>query len=282
MQLDARKGALLGFVGGAVISFDVPMIRLAGADAWSSLAIRSGCLMLLFVPLAVWLDRKGRRNGAPLITVRFLEVAALYGLSNICFTWSVFTTSTANLVFILALNPLIAALFAWFFIGERPQLATWLAIIVTIFGVGLIVAEGFGKGTIPGDFAAFGAAVSIALLLVRSRQTGSDYSLAPGFGGIMTFVFCLPIALLHSPMPQAPLWLFANGLLAVPISAFCLALAPRYIPAPQVAMFYLLETVLAPVWVWLVFGETVSLQTLAGGVIVLCAIVAHSLWSISE
>ena len=80
-------------------------------------------------------------------------------------------------------------------------------------------------------------------------------------------------------MPQAPQWLLANGLIVVPIAAWCLALAPRYIPAPQVAMFYLIETVLAPVWVWIVFAETVSGATLAGGSIVLAAILAHSLWS---
>ncbi len=282
MHHDPRKGALLGFVGGLVISFDVPMIRLAGADAWSSLAIRSACLVLLFMPLAIAAHHRARQWGQKVIDRHWLEVGALYGLSNIFFTWAVFSTSTANLVFILALNPLLAALIAWVLIGEKPGLATWLAIAATIVGVGLIVAEGLGRGTTGGDLAAFGAAASIALLLVRSRKTGADLSLSPGFGGVIALMVGLPLALAYSPMPQAPQWLLANGLVVVPIAAFCLALAPRYIPAPQAAMFYLLETVLAPVWVFLIFGETVTKMTLTGGAIVLVAIVLHSLWELRE
>ena len=276
---DPRKGAALGFVGGFVISFDIPMIRLAGADGWSSLAIRASCLALIFIPLAIMAHRQARREGRSIINRNWLEIGALYGLSNILFTFAVFSTSTANLVFILALNTLLAAVFAWLLIGEKPSMATWLAIGATILGVALIVGDGFGHGTTFGDLCALGAALSIAFLLVRTRKTGGDMSLAPGFGGIIALAFALPVALMYSPVPQAPQWLLANGLLVVPIAAWCLALAPRYVPAPQVAMFYLIETVLAPVWVWMVFGETVSTMTLIGGAIVLAAITAHSLWS---
>jgi drug/metabolite transporter (DMT)-like permease len=278
-QSNPRKGAALGFVGGFVISFDIPMIRLAGADGWSSLAIRASCLALIFIPLAIMAHRKARREGRSIINRNWLEIGALYGLSNILFTFAVFSTSTANLVFILALNTLLAALFAWLMIGERPSTATWLAIVATIFGVVLIVGDGFGHGTTFGDLCALGAAVSIAFLLVRTRKNGGDMSLAPGFGGVVALTFALPVALMYSPAPQAPQWLMANGLLVVPIAAWCLALAPRYVPAPQVAMFYLIETVMAPVWVWMVFNETVSTATMIGGTIVLAAITAHSLWS---
>ncbi|MCU0789633.1 MAG: DMT family transporter [Nitratireductor sp.] len=278
-QNNPRKGAALGFVGGFVISFDIPMIKLAGAEGWTSLAIRASCLALIFIPLAIIAHRRARANGGSIINRNWLEVGALYGLSNILFTFAVFSTSTANLVFILALSSLLAALFAWLMIGERPAKPTLLAIATTLTGVLIIVGDGLGSGTTFGDLCALGAALSIAFLLVRTRQTGGDMSLAPGFGGIVALVFALPVALAYSPMPQAPEWLFANGLIVVPIAAWCLALAPRYVPAPQVAMFYLIETVLAPVWVWFVFGETVSGATLAGGTIVLAAITAHSLWN---
>ena len=72
----------------------------------------------------------------------------------------------------------------------------------------------------------------------------------------------------------------ANAAMLVPVAAFCLAMAPRYNPAPQVAIFYLLETVLAPVWVFLVFSEQVTQTTLIGGAIVLAGIAGHSLWQL--
>ena len=59
---------------------------------------------------------------------------------------------------------------------------------------------------------------------------------------------------------EAPWWIIFNGAVIMPISFFCLATGPRYISGPEVAMFYLLETVLAPVWVWMIFAETPSTQ----------------------
>ena len=47
-------------------------------------------------------------------------------------------------------------------------------------------------------------------------------------------------------------------------------------------MFYLLETVLAPVWVWLIFSEAPSRNSLIGGTILIVALVAHSLWQLAE
>ncbi len=68
----------------------------------------------------------------------------------------------------------------------------------------------------------------------------------------------------------------------LPISFFCLAAGPRYISSGEVAMFYLLETVLAPVWVWAIFEEVPSTHSLIGGTILIVALVAHSIWQLRE
>ena len=68
----------------------------------------------------------------------------------------------------------------------------------------------------------------------------------------------------------------------MPLSFFCLAAGPRYISGPEVAMFYLLETVLAPVWMWMIFYETPTRNSLIGGVILIVALVAHSVWQLAQ
>ena len=210
----------------------------------------------------------------------FVEVGILYGLSSIFFTLSVFTTSTSNLVFILAFNPMLAALFAWWLIGERPSLVTWIAIFTTILGVVIIVSDGIETGNWLGDLTSLATAILLAFTLVRTRQSGKDLSLSGCLGGMVSALFAFPIALMYSGMPGAPLWVALNVLILVPLSGFTLALAPRYISAPQVAIFFLLETVLAPIWVWLIFAEIPSNQTLLGGIIVLTAIAGHSIWQL--
>ena len=80
----------------------------------------------------------------------------------------------------------------------------------------------------------------------------------------------------------APWWIIFNGAVIMPISFFCLANGPKYLSGPEVAMFYLLETVLAPVWVWLIFDEVPSRHALIGGTILITALVVHSIWQLAE
>jgi len=212
----------------------------------------------------------------------FVEVGILFGISSIFFALAVFNTSTANLVFILAFNPMLAAMFAWWLIGEKPSMVTWLAILATIIGVAIIVGGGLKGGTFWGDLAALVTASTLAMSIVRTRQSGKDLSLSGCLGGMISASFALPIMLLNPVAPGAPLWILFNILILVPVAAFMLQLAPRFIPAPQVAIFFLLETVLTPMWVWLIFADVPSDQTLLGGTIVLIAILTHSVWQLSR
>lgn len=274
-----KSGISLGLIGGFVISFDVPFIRLAGSDPWLVMGVRGAILALIF--FVYWLIvRPKNMPKKPLRNPYWIWVAIIYGFNNVFFTLAVFYTSTANLVFILAFNSMAAAVFSWLIIGERPKPATWVAIIATIFGVAIIVQSGLTSGSVYGDIFALICAISLGLGLTLTRKSGVDMSLAPGFGGLVSLVFALPLMIAYSSMPQSWPYLFTNAAIIVPISAFCLALAPRFIPAPQAAMFYLLETVLAPVWVWYVFGETIETPTLIGGTIVLMAILGHSYWEL--
>lgn len=210
----------------------------------------------------------------------FIEVGTIYGISSILFTSAVFNTSTANLVFILAFNPLLAALFAWWMIGEKPRLVTWIAIGFTMIGVSIIVREGMDDGNLFGDLLALATSAVLGLSVVRARKSGKDMSLSGTLGGLIAGLFALPVAVLTSSMPEVPGWLVFNGLVMAPAAAFALSLAPKFIPAPQVAMFFLLETVLAPIWVWLIFSETLTPTTLVGGSIVLLAIAGHSFFQL--
>jgi drug/metabolite transporter (DMT)-like permease len=75
----------------------------------------------------------------------------------------------------------------------------------------------------------------------------------------------------------SPWWIIFNGLVLTPFAFWALAVGPQYLSAAETAMFYLLETVLAPVWVWLIFSEQPPVPTLIGGAIILVALVWHSI-----
>ena len=274
------KGLALTGLGGFVLSFDIPLIRLADGNAWTMLMLRSGASFGAGV--LVWLAcRRLSANAPSLAPGRIgLAVAALYGLSSVFFMLAVFHTSTASLVFILALNSAFAALFAWVFLGERPRAGTLLAMAVMLFAIFLIVRDSWGHGRLLGDLLGLISTATIAAAITLTRASGRDMGLTALSGVLVPFLLALPVVASTGVAVTQPGWILFNGLIVTPLAFFCLASGPRYLSNPEVAMFYLLETVLAPIWVWLIFSEAPSRNTLLGGALLIATLLAHSLWQL--
>jgi drug/metabolite transporter (DMT)-like permease len=75
-------------------------------------------------------------------------------------------------------------------------------------------------------------------------------------------------------------WLALNGLVVMPLASGLIALGPLYIPAAEVALFFLLDTVFTPVWIWLIFGELPTRNSFIGGVIIFVTLVMLGVWRI--
>lgn len=276
------KGLLLTAIGGMALTVDIPLIRLADGEAWSILLLRTGTTFL--AALVIWGVWRAITPKAPqLIPGRAgLAVAALYGLGSITFITAVYNTSTADLVFILAFNTMFAALLSWVFLKERPRPATLLAMAVMILGVAVIVGNSLGSGRLLGDLMALASAFLIASAITISRASGKDMGFTALVGVALPLAVAVVMVSKGGFQVAAPWWIIFNGAVVMPISFFCLAAGPKYISGPEVAMFYLLETVLAPVWVWMVFAEVPSRNSLIGGAILIVALVAHSLWQLHQ
>lgn len=279
---DHSKGLLLTAIGGLVLTVDIPLIKLANGDAWSILLLRSGTTFL--AALLLWTVWRALSPRAPaLVPGRAgLAVAGLYGLASIAFLTAVYHTSTANLVFILAFNTMFAAILSWVFLKERPRPVTLAAMVVMIGGVAIIVGDGVAAGNLFGDLMALAASFLIASAITVSRSTGRDMGLTALVAVILPFTVAVIMVAQTGFRVEAPWWIIFNGAIVMPVSFYCLATGPRYISGPEVAMFYLLETVLAPVWVWLIFSEIPTTASLIGGLILIAALVMHSLWQLAE
>lgn len=276
-----RRGLYLTAIGAVLFTFDVPLIRLAAADKWTLMCAR-GLLLFLAMTVLWMIFQRGWRGGVSYISGPAGLIAAVSStLANLMFLAAVTETTAANLVFIIALNPAICAMLSWFVLKERVQWQTLLAIILALTGVIIIVWNGLSSGTITGDLLAFGVACCMAVTLTAARWSGRNIMTSLAVGALVSACIAAfwaePAAL-----PAASWgWLAVNALLIVPVAMALLIVGPRYLPAAEVAMFFLLELILTPLWMWLIFGELPTRQAFIGGIIIFVALLGHSVWRLA-
>jgi len=99
---------------------------------------------------------------------------------------------------------------------------------------------------------------------------------AVAISGLIMAILVAPLAPSLVVPGRDMLYLFLLGAVITPIAFGLITLGPRYISAPEVSLLMLIETVLGPTWVWLILGEVPSFTTFMGGVVVLTAIIGHS------
>ena len=273
-----RKGLLLTTFGGLALSMDIPLIRLSSGDVWSVLSARSLATIVVALTALLVIRRVTGSLRSVLPGWLGLPVGLFYGLTTITFLLAVYYTTAANVVFIIALNPMFTALLSWIFLKERPALSTFITMAVMVLGVGLIVGDGMEGGHLLGDALSVLSSFSIACAITIGRASRRDM----GFASLLSAVIPAAAGLYHL-VPSGfsidhPGWILLDGAVLMPLSFWCLATGTRFLSAPEVAMFYLLETILAPIWVWLIFAEAPTDLALAGGAILILALGAHSLW----
>ena len=89
---------------------------------------------------------------------------------------------------------------------------------------------------------------------------------------LFAFFFVKDFSLVGNDLFYIPLMC----VMCVAIPFVLVTIAPRFIPAEEVNLFFLLETIIGPFWVWLVINEQPSIETIQGGVVIILTIAIHS------
>ncbi len=271
-----RRGALLLVLAACVLSLNGLVLRhIEDASAWQILFWRASALTLAMSCLFV-VRHRGRalaelRRAAP----SALIAAPFAGIASVTFIHSLTNTTVANTLFTLSAVPLFAAVLGWLILKEPVNRPTWLAIAVAMAGIGLMVADGFGGGGMFGNVMALATAVLFACYVIALRH-GRRVDMLPSvcIAGIIAASIGAIVAddLVLSPRDIA-LCLLWGGVLSCAGHAL-FTLGSRFVPAAEMSLISLTEFVLGPLWVWLVVDEVPGALTLAGGGVVLVAIVA--------
>ena len=274
---DQQKGSLLAFTAVVFITPDSLFIRLSNIETWGLLFYR-GAIPFITVFIALLIVYKANffkllfSIGRPGIVY-----AVTFSITNITFLISIQNTNVANTLIMIAMAPMLSAVLGAIFLKENPDKKTWMAILITFLAAIYIFYDSIQLGNILGDIFGFVTALGLAIgaVVVRSAK---EKNLVPSamIGKLLVAVFALffvkDFELIHTDIFIVPLMC----ILCVAIPFVLVTIAPRFITAAEVNLFFLLETIFGPIWVWLVIKEQPSLETIIGGIIIILTLAIHS------
>ena len=273
-----RDGVLLMVAAGLCWSTGGIFVRnVASTDGWEIVFWRSLFMVaFLFSVLVAW------HRGAVWSKIRAVGAAgvlagALLAATFFFFILSLMRNTAANTFVLMSTGPFFAALFGWVFLRERVPPRTWMAILVALVGATLMFADGLDAGRTPGNLLALGVATVFALNLVVMRRMHATVDMVPAvmIAGLISMAVALPFALPFDTSVRDLAVLAPMGCLQVGLGCLLMTRATRTLSAGEIGLLSLIETILAPIWVWLGVGERPSALALTGAAIVLGALLAN-------
>jgi drug/metabolite transporter, DME family len=277
------RGVVLVLVAGVLWSLMGLGIRMVPeAGTWQILFWRSLGMAPVLLAVVAW-----RSGGRPLARLRSAGLAGLAGGVALVFAFAgaifaIQSTTVANAVFLFAAAPLITAVFAWPVLREPVRRGTWIAIAVALLGILLMVREGLVLGALAGNLAALASAAGFAVFTIALRRGRLEDMLpAAVLGGILSVAVAATVLTFRGEgvaiVPRDAVIAMGLGIFLLGCGMAAFTAGSRAIPAAELALLSMSEVMLAPVWVWLALGETAGSGTLAGGAILLSALVWNAL-----
>tara|TARA_B100000579_G_scaffold126441_1_gene101983 strand:- start:566 stop:1426 length:861 start_codon:yes stop_codon:yes gene_type:complete len=272
-----QKGSLLAFIAVMFITPDSLFIRLSNIETWGLLFYR-GAIPFFVVLIGLLLFYKKKFFKA-LLNIGYPGIFYVFSFSacNITFIISIQNTNVANTLIMIAMAPMLSAILGAIFLKEMPDFKTWIAIFITLFAVTYIFFDSIELGNFYGDIFGLITAFGLACNAVLARFA-KDRDLVPSavIGklcvAIFAFFFVDSFVLVNSDIIIVPLMC----IMCVAIPFVMVTIAPRFIPAEEVNLFFLLETVIGPIWVWFIIKEQPSMEVLQGGMVIITTIAIHS------
>ena len=272
-----HKGSLLAFVAVVLITPDSIFIRLSNIETWGMLFYRGAIPFVVVLAGLIFFYKNNLFKALVNIGYPGIFYIISFSICNITFIISIQNTNVANTLVMIAMAPMLSAILGSIFLKEIPDHKTWIAIIITLISVAYIFHDSIEMGNFYGDLfgiiTSFGLACNAVIArYAKNRDLVPSALIGKLCVAIFAFFFVDSFLLIDSDLIIIPLMC----IMCVAIPFVLVTIAPRFIPAEEVNLFFLLETIIGPFWVWLVIKEQPSLETIQGGAVIILTIAIHS------
>ncbi|MDB3975268.1 DMT family transporter [Candidatus Pelagibacter sp.] len=272
-----HKGSLLAFVAVMLITPDSIFIRLSNIETWGMLFYRGAIPFVVVLIGLIFFYKNNLLKALVGIGYPGIFYVISFSICNITFIISIQNTNVANTLVMIAMAPMLSAILGSIFLKEVPDQKTWIAIIITLISVTYIFHDSMEMGNFYGDLfgliTAFGLACNAVIArYAKNRDLVPSAVIGKLCVAVFAFFFVDSFSLVGTDLIIVPLMC----VMCVAIPFVLVTIAPRFIPAEEVNLFFLLETIIGPFWVWMIIREQPSIETIQGGTVIILTIAIHS------
>lgn len=276
---------LITVSGTLLMSIESLLIKLTTIDA-SLYAFYLGIFVFISTNFLLAVTQKKDIIKAYRTNLIIILLCGLFtGVSNFSFINAIKETSVANVVLITASSPLFSTLYAFFLYKEKSTKNVYIASFFIFVGLFVIFYEQLGKGQWLGNVYALVTVNMFSLIYVLMAKYKSASRLAlTAIGGLSVSLFSL-LLLDNADFSldnNNLLILLLAGLLVSPMSRVLIGVGTKRLPASEVGLLTIIQTVMAPLWVWLVLNEIPPRAAFIGGSIILAALLVNSIYLIQK
>ena len=308
---DRARGVSIAAAGVLCVTPDAVLLRWAQTQGANTASILFWKFFFVFWFTCAWVFYVEKKSAPPEGVVKSLyeriktgpkHFWAAVGLQislDVLFSLAFLIIAAARVMIWYSLNVLWSAILGCALLGDvlpRRTIVTCifaLGCIAMVFGPELATKKG-REGSPWGDLAAIYVGVAVAVYLIIVRHAARErprvpITFATTVGALAAFVLVSLSTLVTGdcivPKVSSPgLFYLCMALDGFAIAGIFVAfsIAPRYITGAEVSLCSLLETVLGPLWVFLIYNEKPGPFTLAGGLLLIGALFVHELLAARE
>ncbi len=280
---NTSKGILITSSGVLIMSFESLLIKLTSI---SPLAFSFYIGIFMFFSTAGTLFIKKEISIKDIYNKSFKYVmlcAFLMSLSNIFFISAIKNTQVANVVIILSTSALFSSFFAYLFYRKKPQKNIYVSSTFIFLGLFIIFKEELSIGNFQGNIYALLCTVIFSIsFVVLAKHKDVNRVLLTAISGIMLSLITYVLSESLEVDIKTLFIVMTMGLIVTPLSRVMIGNGTKYINASEVSLLMIIETIMAPIWVWIFLNEIPSEYTFIGGSIILLTILFNSIYTIKK
>ena len=281
----AVNGNIIGLLGGVILSTDSVFIRMMGIEnSWLIVMLRGFCMWgVCLLMWAVW--RQSRSTlGMPWLTKDNVLSVLFFCIASACFVNALNRGNVATVLVIISSTPFISAMISRLFFKVTIDRGVMLASLAGIVGVVIVMSgRGLGHSGIANVYA-LGTAVSMELAFIFTSRVSGGTAGLPSLGAVLASVLIVlwPGANMADSLKVLSAaqygWVIAEGALIMPLAMGLITLSTRFVSPANAGLFLLLETALAPLWMYLFMDEVPTIHAVIGGAVIIIAVISQSLY----